>query len=392
MDKVIISMTTIPGRLAYFRRAFDSILSQKDISRVDRIVVNLQDLPDNNIDDYSLVMKPERPLPVDVEIVVRPWKWGSANKLLWVYADHPDAAVVTVDDDIVYPPTCLGELLEASERNPGCIVSQESNPVIIGGDGRISFVNAIEYAFGMRGFSKYLTNACLFPPKSLGPVSGLLDYDGFMTLTDGRHDELWFWVHSVLNGVRSVVLPNTYSFELDHASLPTDEFALNRINSVPGNIAEYNRRVNEIYGKRLSDVFGKQRIEIPVDLRNYGTVMLGVNEIYGTYGMFGLDLVLSDELRLSHAELLLRLYSRHNWPRGVRVVVADRLRGEIARIRAANCGKKNDDAPSDVPAKEAPPAPEASDSREDHPAGKTVKGVKAAKSGKSGGKPGRSGK
>jgi len=42
-----------------------------------------------------------------IKIKICDAKWKSANKLIWVYKDHPNDVIVCFDDDKNYPSECL---------------------------------------------------------------------------------------------------------------------------------------------------------------------------------------------------------------------------------------------------------------------------------------------
>lgn len=155
-----------------------------------------------------------------VEVKLRDGRWRSANKLVWTYKDGPDAVIVCFDDDKAYPDECLEQLLEAWRRDPDCIIAQEVNPAAVVSEGRIEYLNAVDVKLGQKEFGKYLSNACLFPPRCFS--EDLYDYDSFRYVTNGMHDELWFWIASTLNGTRCVGLDYTFSYEADGIAFEYD--------------------------------------------------------------------------------------------------------------------------------------------------------------------------
>lgn len=180
-----------------------------------------------------------------VHLVQRDHRWKSANKLLWTYMEHKDSTILCFDDGKDYPLDCIEELLDAHHKSLDCIVAEESNPVRIDIDGHAFYENSLELPFGQKCFSKYLSNACLFPPRCFGDGSLLTDYNKFYEMTSATHDELWFWLVSTLCKVRSVRLDSTMSYMLDEKTIyKLDDVSLSYINCSHDRVKEYNTKVD----------------------------------------------------------------------------------------------------------------------------------------------------
>ncbi|MFD7733973.1 hypothetical protein ACFV6F_26790 [Kitasatospora phosalacinea] len=113
--KVIVSMTTVPERLPLIGPALRSLLDQS--CPADRIVLALPHLSVRGTAAYPA----PRALPGAVE-VLRCEDHGPATKLLPVLAAEPEAVIVAVDDDVVYPRDFLQCLLTWHERCPDTAV------------------------------------------------------------------------------------------------------------------------------------------------------------------------------------------------------------------------------------------------------------------------------
>ena len=191
--RLVLSVTTYPKRLEYFRKAFAGLMRQTYIDKVDVISLNLDDsLKPGEVVLYDEFAKTDP----RVEVKLRDHRWKSANKLVWTYREYgADSAIVCFDDDKDYPAECLRQLCEAWRRDRDCIIAQEVNPAVVR-NGALQYLNAVDVKLGQREFGKYLSNACLFPPGCFG--DGLYDYEGFQYVTNGMHDELWFWIMSTM--------------------------------------------------------------------------------------------------------------------------------------------------------------------------------------------------
>jgi Glycosyltransferases, probably involved in cell wall biogenesis len=265
--KLIASLTTIPRRFEFLKTAIKSVVSQTAYDKVDLFYINV----DDNLteDDYA---RYESLKEMDPKIRVKkcPAKWRSCNKLLWVMKDHPDDAIICFDDDKNYPRDTIRQNYEMWKKFPECIIAQEINPVVrLERDGniRIEYRNIADVKFNQLEFGKYLSNGCLFPPHCFDDM--VWDYDKMMEVTDGNHDELWFWLCSTLRGVRSIGLDYTFSHSLDSGvCLDVHESNLTNINVRSEIIKSYNDRINEKYGERLNNIVNKIPVEFHLNHSN----------------------------------------------------------------------------------------------------------------------------
>ena len=286
-DKTIVSLATYSGRLPKLERVLPCILGQTLGYEV--LLLNVQDdIPD---DEFSRIVELSK---VDPRIVLRkrPARWRSFNKFLHAYREYPDSPIITVDDDILYPRHMLSVLDECGRRiNRGgtAIVAHEANPVDLDRSlGRVvNRQTAFDVKLRQRCFSKFLSNCCYFPPHVFDKCAGeLSDYDAFMKITDGMHDELWLWLHSASQGIPTVSLDYTYTFSLDGA-LPPDDKSLCIVNGNPDRIAEYDRRIAESkYGSKLYEVLDSTPVVFKVGQSNISAVLGHMPSICHVYRNF----------------------------------------------------------------------------------------------------------
>ncbi len=108
-ERFVVSMTTIPERVDKIVPALRSVLDQS--CPADRVVLawpwamNARGCP----------KLPRLPPGVDV---LPCEDQGPSTKFLAVHAVEPRAAIVVVDDDVIYPVDFLGTLMEAHRREP----------------------------------------------------------------------------------------------------------------------------------------------------------------------------------------------------------------------------------------------------------------------------------
>jgi len=255
--KYIVSMTTIPSRKKRIKDNIKSILEQS-WQGFYKYCINI----DDNLgeEDYAFY-ESLKELDERIEINICENKWRSCNKLLPTLKKYPDAVIITVDDDICYGKDCLKYLAEEYEKNPDCVIAHEINPIIVK-DGKFeSFVNALDLKLGQKEFGKYLSNCCLFPPHIFDNTD-LFDYDKMMYCTKGTHDELWFWIMSTINGHNVIGLNYVREFGCStFKDTYSDGYRLTDINNNDLAVGDYCNRIKKMYGNKLNEVLGKEKIK-----------------------------------------------------------------------------------------------------------------------------------
>ena len=115
---VIVGLTTIPSRLPFLQPTLKSLLLQN--TPPGRILLHLPEHSRREQVEYSL---PEELEGLEVIRIVRCPDWGPATKILPALIDSdPNQRIVAVDDDRIYRPTLIEDLLEASEQHPEAAV------------------------------------------------------------------------------------------------------------------------------------------------------------------------------------------------------------------------------------------------------------------------------
>lgn len=115
---VVVGLTTIPSRLPFLVPTLKSLLLQN--VPPGKILLHLPEHSRREQVDYSV---PPELQGLEVVQIVRCPDWGPATKILPALLDcEPDQRVVAVDDDRIYRPTLLEDLLEASKRHPDAAV------------------------------------------------------------------------------------------------------------------------------------------------------------------------------------------------------------------------------------------------------------------------------
>ena len=258
----IVSMTTIPSRKGRLKDLINIILKQS-WQGFEKFCINIDDnLSKEDYEFYDMLKEIDN----RIEINICDHKWRSCNKLLPTIKKYPDAVVITVDDDIDYPIDSLKTLVEAYEQNPDCIITHETNPIIVINGQFVGYSNNLDLKLDQKYFAKYLSNCCLFPPHVFDNTD-LFDYDKMMQCTDGTHDELWFWINSTINGVQCIGLDYIYMFT-GLENVYSDGYKLSNINSDQNIVNWYNAKTIKMYGDKINKVVGNEKVKFHITKNN----------------------------------------------------------------------------------------------------------------------------
>lgn len=197
-ERVIISMTSFPAAIKYAEQSIETIL--KGTVLPDKIIINLVL---SNFEDKN-ILNPLQSLSQRYPIVVIndcPIEYHSYLKLIPTLKLHPNDIIVTVDDDIVYPPDMLERLLKTHRMYPEDIIAM-----------RCKLVDPEKpYRFWKKFRRKHSllkrrhknprimqtgVSGVLYPPNSL--KKEMLDPELFTQIAPTA-DDIWFWAAAIAN-------------------------------------------------------------------------------------------------------------------------------------------------------------------------------------------------
>ncbi len=229
--RTIASLTSFPARIPTIHIVIETILNQTVLP--DKIVLYLAD-----------EQFPGRDLPASLtnlaqddsifEIRWCPRDIRSFKKLIPALTEFPDDIIITLDDDILYPPNIIEHLVKKHRRYPkavcGCRVLRVGAK-----NKKVNKHRTWKIYRGIRpyylGMWPRLNNLAasgagtLFPPHCLHP--DILREDIFMELCPTT-DEIWFWAMAVRNGTKTAPAASAYGLKLVSGS---QEEALWQVNT-----------------------------------------------------------------------------------------------------------------------------------------------------------------
>ncbi len=116
-SNVIVSLTSLPRRLGKLHLTIKSILSQTILPTKIVLFLNSDEMAGVKIPSRLKALQGDRFQIVFTEKNVR-----SYGKLFHALAMFPEKSIITIDDDMIYPPYLLQALLDGSARNPGKVI------------------------------------------------------------------------------------------------------------------------------------------------------------------------------------------------------------------------------------------------------------------------------
>jgi hypothetical protein len=197
-ERLVVTLTTIPERIDKLAPVLRSLLDQTVAA--DRIIVWRPERSRRSGQPYP----DPGPLPPGIEVLACDDQ-GPATKLLPALAAEPDAAIVVVDDDVIYPKDFLEQLLAGHRAHPGAAVGWRGWRIVDGAHAKqfphifatgVAAPTPVDILLGTWGY--------LVPP---GAFDGAVhSFDGFPP--EVRFvDDVWFSGHLARRGIARLVIP-----------------------------------------------------------------------------------------------------------------------------------------------------------------------------------------
>ena len=198
-EKVVASLTTIPSRLEFLHVSLESIFNQTVMP--EKVILYIGD--DVDLDQIPDTVKVYQDKGLFIE--KRPGNLRSHKKYYYACQEYPDHAVITFDDDWIYPPTMVASLIETYRKYPDCVSSNWVMEMKRNEDGQLlSFQKwgffggkAIPPSLKLRALSG---SGMILPPSILPQIA--FDADTFMELSP-TCDESWLKIIETINGIHT---------------------------------------------------------------------------------------------------------------------------------------------------------------------------------------------
>jgi len=208
--RLIVSLTTFPGRIHIVYKTIITVLNQKNV-KPDKVELWLakeqfperdKELPQNllALTEYGLEIKWCNDL-------------RSFKKLLPALREHPKDIIVTADDDVYYKNDWLEQLYNAYLINPNVIYCHKATKFLMTGNEFKAVGGGKEFYHEPSFLNKLVgVGGVLYPPSSVSDL--IFDERKFMTLAP-TNDDIWFWLMAVKNKTKISVVKNNYPKPVD---------------------------------------------------------------------------------------------------------------------------------------------------------------------------------
>jgi lipopolysaccharide biosynthesis glycosyltransferase len=225
---VIVSLTSYPARIGTAHVTVKSLLSQTYQPSAVVLWLAREEFPGG---ENSL---PKELLELRSSGLSIQWcrNIKSYKKLIPALKAYPDSVIVTVDDDIVYKPTWLEQMIASYIQYPDSVHCCRAHKILLDGE---KFTSYRRWPRNIKNptpsYQSFFTGCggVLYPPSSLH--SDVMNEAEFTALC-GSGDDIWFWSMAVLNGTKiRVVQDKDFALEFTPES---QEVALWRSNDVGG--------------------------------------------------------------------------------------------------------------------------------------------------------------
>ena len=202
-ERIIVSLTSYPGRFAHIHTALKSIMLQS--VKPDRIIVWL----DEDVEQNQFTPKMQELEKYGIEYRKMPGDLKPHKKYIHAMQAFPEDIIITVDDDLIYARDMIETLLKTHKRYPNAVCARRVHKMTKNPDGAIASYNDWlgEYC-GCDTPSHALVatgvGGVLYPPHCL--YEKAFD-EKLITDLSLKADDIWLKFMELLNGTYVVWTP-----------------------------------------------------------------------------------------------------------------------------------------------------------------------------------------
>ncbi len=228
--QIIVSFTTYPKRVSTIHKVVDNIASQTKKADAVYLWLAKEQFPNGEADLPKELLERQKQ-----GLVVLRWcdeDIRSHKKYFYVMQEFPQAIVITVDDDLVYPEDLIQSLFECYLCNPNCVSAMRAHAELV------NFSKAGEimpYEFWLPEYREkiYTPSMQLFATSGAGTLypPNVLDKHAFCKEKFLElcllADDVWLNAMQLANGTPTVLASNNYFLHIIGGTQETTLFEEN---------------------------------------------------------------------------------------------------------------------------------------------------------------------
>lgn len=203
MEKIIVSFTSYPKRIATVHKVLDSIMKQTILP--DKIILYLSS---SEFEDFEAMPDFQEYEKHGFEIHWVEENIKSHKKWFYAFQEYPNDIIITIDDDILYRNTALENLLKYHNRFPKAVIARRTHLITCKQDGSIALYDdwygECGIYLGMPRMDLVATGngGILYPPHVF--AEELYNKDIFLNCCQYA-DDLWLKIMEIYNGIPTVL-------------------------------------------------------------------------------------------------------------------------------------------------------------------------------------------
>ena len=227
-QKIVVSLTSFPARFQELSLCLKSLFRQSVAP--DHIILWLGS--DSIKSNYKDVFRKYINLGLEIYIDEKN-NYKSHKKYLYVFKKYPDALIITVDDDLVYPKNMIETLLKGHKLYPNAVIARRVHKIIWNENGEIKpYLQWEGECENVKKPSHSLVATTgagtLFPPNSLYKDYCNIDLISQMAPTA---DDIWLKFMELLQGTKVVWTENNMKMPASLKSSHIAELAIGNCNN-----------------------------------------------------------------------------------------------------------------------------------------------------------------
>lgn len=208
-EKIIVSLTSFPGRIHLVHKTIQTILLQSVKPDLIELWLAKEQFPNLEKDLPSELIELTQ---FGLNIC---WcnNYRSFKKLVPSLLKHPDAIIVTADDDVYYAPNWLERLYSSYSDDKNCIYCHKATKFSYENGKFNAIGGGKKYHHGASFLNKLVgVGGVLYPINSLDNEVGNSELFSRLAPTN---DDIWFWFMAIKAGTRIKIVKGNHPKPVD---------------------------------------------------------------------------------------------------------------------------------------------------------------------------------